>query len=504
LSVREYPKGPIASHLLGYVGEVNEIELAKHKGAYRLGDPIGRTGVERYYEQYLRGKPGYEKLEVDATGRVLRQLGYSPPEPGADLVLSIDAEVQKTAEQALAQGIARARGQTFRETGRRFKAPAGAAVVVDPTNGQVIAIASYPTFDLRKFVGGVEDEYFKYLNDPKNSYPLYNRAIQAAYPPGSTFKPIVATAALETGDAVRGDRYPCKTEFDIGGRPFRNWRPRNATISVAQSLIESCDTVYYYLAVEWWQKERAREKAGRSVYEVMPDWSRRFGLGTPTGIDLPTEAKGRVPDREWKQNMWDANRKEYCRKFQRTRERLWEDLCKTGYLWLPGDSANMSIGQGDVTATPMQMAMVYGAVANGGRVLEPRVALKVVRPDGAEVKQFRTRAKSVVRAKSSVFSYVRSALRGVVTAGTARFPYRGWPTGSIPVAAKTGSAEIAGKQPFSWFASYGPLDDPKYVTVAVVEEAGSGSQVSGPVVRRIMDEIFDLPPIPIVYGEASD
>lgn len=499
LPVRTYPRGALASHILGYVGETTEEELAT-LDRYRLGDKIGRTGIERTYEQHLRGQPGLEKLEVDARGRVLRVLGSRPATPGSDVYLSIDAKVQSVAEEALKQGIQRARGQTFRETGDAFRAPAGAAVVMDVQTGEVIAMASFPTFDIREFVGGVGNEYWSYLNNAKNKYPLLNRAVQASYPPGSTFKPFVATAALATGAGSPGGAYPCQSQFRFGDTVFRNWQPRNAQISIAQSLVESCDTVYYFFARNWWLQEQNQINDGKTPKETMQQWARAFGLGSKTGIDLPQETAGRIPDREWRREVWEANKESYCRTFERTRSALFEDLCERGFLWRGGDAVNMSIGQGDTLTTPMQMAVGYAAVANGGKVLEPHLGLKIVSPDGQKTRPVKPKVLSRIDATASVFRYVQRALTEVAERGTATFPFRGWPTGRIPVAAKTGSAEIAGKQPFSWFAAYGPSDDPKYVAVAVVEEAGFGSQVSGPIVRRIFDELFDQPPLPIVFG----
>ncbi len=505
LAVRTYPHGRVAAHILGYVGETTEAELAERKDqGYRLGDDIGRTGIERTYEQYLRGRPGLDKLEVDASGRVLGSLGRQEATPGNDVILSIDLAAQKVAEKALAEGILRARSQTFREDGRRFRAPGGATVVLDAQTGEVIAMASAPTFDPREFVGGVSDGYWGFLNDAKNDYPLLNRAIQASYPPGSTYKPILATAALTTGAASPGSRFPCTTQFRFGDTIFRNWQPRNATISLAQSLIESCDTVYYHLARNWWLTENSAVGDGKKPHETMQEWSRRFGLGSPTGIDLPQEVAGRVPDRAYRRTTWEANRKEYCDTYQRTRQALFEDLCERGFLWRGGDAVNMSIGQGEVETTPLQMAVAYAAIANGGKVMRPHFGIEVRRPGGKAVKRFAPKVTKNVDASASAIRYVQRALRDVSSEGTARFPYRGWPLDDIPMAAKTGSAEIGGKQPFSWFATYGPANRPKYVVVTVVEQAGFGSQVAGPVSRRIMDELFDRRPLPIVFGARSD
>jgi penicillin-binding protein 2 len=503
LPVRTYPFGTLAAQILGYVGETNQTELKTLKG-YQLGDSIGRTGIERTYERYLRGSPGLQKLEVDASGRVLGTLGDNQPLPGDDVQLSIDADVQKVAEQALFQGIERARSRNFPATGQAFLAPAGAAVVLNAKTGAVVAMASYPTYDPSKFVGGVSDAYWSFLNNPKNNFPLLDRAMQAAYPPGSTFKPILATAALATGAGSPNGLYPCQTNFKFGDRIFHNWQARNSVITIQQSLIESCDTVYYNFAKNWWLQENHQVGLNKQPYETMQVWARKFGLGVATGIDLPQETSGIIPGRAYRQAYWEANKKFYCDQFNKTHSLLYEDLCQRGYLWRGGDALNMAIGQGDVDATPLQMAVVYAAVANGGNVLVPHIGMKITTPAGKLVKTIGPVVRQRVGAPASTVQYVQRALAQVAVKGTAVFPYRGWPFSSISVAAKTGSAEIVGKQPFSWFATYAPAINPQYVVVAVVEQAGFGSQVAGPVSRRIMDELFHLKPLPIEFGGRSD
>ena len=505
LPVRMYPKGTLAAHVLGYVGETTEKELETLRDrGYRLGDSIGRTGVERTYEQSLRGKPGVDKLEVNSSGIVLRSLGAQEAVPGKDVMLSLDAEVQAIAEESLVQGMKRAQGRTFAETGERFLAPAGGVVVLDAQTGDVVAMASYPSFDPSKFVGGVDQAYFKFLNDADNHFPLLNRAMQSSYPPGSTFKPFMASAALDSGAMSAGSTLPCTGAFEFGDRVFHNWKGGSGNITLAQSLVESCDTVYYRLAANWWLKERRDERAGRKVYEIMQDWMRRYGLGRPTKIDLPNEEEGRVPGREYKQRLYDLNKVSWCDRAHRTRNVLYQDLCERGFLWRGGDAINLSIGQGDVLATPLQMAVGYAAIANGGKLLRPHVGLKITNPDGTLAEQVKTQVNSRVKIERPDLQYIQNALRQVALRGTGVFPFRGWPLNRISVAAKTGSAEIAGKQPYSWFAAYAPVDRPRYVVVSVVEQAGFGSQVSGPVVRRIMDKLFDLPLTPVVFGVRSD
>lgn len=504
LPVREYPRGSLGAHLIGYLSEVTEPELLG-RPTYRPGDQIGRTGLERTLEEYIRGVPGRRKLEVDASGNVLRVLGRQNPYPGANVRLTLDLGAQRVAEQALADGIRRARAQVFTGDGRYFEAPAGAVVVMDAQTGAVRAMASAPTFDLNAFVGGITDAEYRGLTAPGAHEPLLDRALQAAYPPGSTFKPIIATAALSEGAATTHERFPCKTEFRFGDRIFRNWRPRNSHITLRSALIESCDTPFYVLARDWWLGELREEDAGRPPREIIQEYARAFGLDEPTGIELSgSEEDGRIPDRRWRLGYWEANRDSYCRTAARTKDPLLQDLCERGYRWRGGDTVNLSIGQGDILTSPLQMAVAYAALGNGGKVLTPYLWSKVTAFDGTVVARGAPKVRGRVGASKAVQSYVRSALIEVARTGTAAFPYRGWPHDLIPVAAKTGSAEIAGRQPYSWFASFAPAGKPRYVVVAVVEEAGYGSQVAGPVVRRVMDELFGQDPLPIVFGTASD
>jgi penicillin-binding protein 2 len=322
------------------------------------------------------------------------------------------------------------------------------------------------------------------------------------YPPGSTFKPFMAAAALSTGLATTGGRYPCTSEYKYADRVFRNWKARNASISLAQSLIESCDTVYYNFGARWWGRERTAERAGKKVYEAQADWARKFGMGHPTKIDLPAESGGRIPDRAWRRAFWERNRGTYCRQFKRGGDAVSEDLCKRGYVWRPGDSINASIGQGDVQVSPLQLGVAYAALANGGRVMQPHVGRRIIGSDGKPARSIAPVVSGRVPLAGRPITYLHDSLAAVSERGTGVFPFRGWPFGRIRMASKTGSAEIAGKQPFSWFAAFAPAGAPRYAVVSVVEEAGFGSQVSGPIVRRIMDKLFDLPLTPIVYGTA--
>jgi penicillin-binding protein 2 len=504
LAVRDYPRGPVAPHLIGYLTEVDPGEVETMDG-YRPGDRIGRTGIERELEAELRGRPGRRKLEVDASGNVLSTINQLQPIPGNDVRLTLDSRLQKIAEDALASGLALARRSVFTETGESFRAPAGAVVVLDPRTGAVRAMASAPDFDLNRFVGGIGVDDFAKLTHPKAHQPLLNRALQASYPPGSTFKVVVATAALAEGAATERTRLPCQTEFEFGDRVFRNWRARNAHLTIREALIESCDTPFYVLGRDWWLGELHSEEAGRPPREIIQEYSRRFGLDAETGFALPGyEADGRIPDRRWRLGYWDANKDGYCRTARRTDDPLFVELCETGYKWRGGDTVNLSIGQGDILVSPMQLAVAYGAIANGGDVVTPYVVDRVIDRDGTVRVMPKPEPRGTVGVPQHVLGYVRSALEAVAVKGTGAYPFRGWPHSSIRVAAKTGSAEIAGKQPYSWFAAFAPANDPRYVVVSVVEEAGSGSGTSGPIVRRILDGAFHLPPLPFGFGGVSD
>ncbi|MCA1832219.1 MAG: hypothetical protein LC750_05720 [Actinobacteria bacterium] len=325
----------------------------------------------------------------------------------------------------------------------------------------------------------------------------------SAYPPGSTFKPFMAAAALSSHVATGAGGYPCTSEFVFGNRSFKNWTPVNDTISLGEALVQSCDTVFYRFGAEWWRHDQNQANAGRKPDEVMQKWARRFGLGRATGVDLPNEEAGRVPDRVWKRALWEKTRTFWCRE-GRSGNAVYRDLCQYGYIWRGGDSVNMSIGQGDITTTPLQLATGYAALANGGSVMRPHIGMRITSPSGKLLRTIKPKVTLRTGLPASYITYLQRALARVTTDGTAKFPFSGWPLDEIPVAAKTGSAEIAGKQPFSWFAAYAPATSPKYVVVSVVEQAGFGSQVSGPIVRRIMDKLFGRPLTRIEFGVRSD
>jgi penicillin-binding protein 2 len=476
-TLRRYVEGGLAPHVLGYLGQVSPDELEDPSFAdIRAGQLVGRGGVEQHYEEYLRGIDGWLKQEIDAGGELQGVLGLQEPTPGNDLVLALDRNIQALAEETLTEAMEQARGVAT-ETGY-LKATGGAVVVLDPNDGHVLAMASAPSYDPRLFLEPLSRrEYRRRFLLPAQNYPLNNRAISGQYPPGSTFKPFVAAAAIKGGYASPGGYYACPGEFivpgDTSGTVFGNWTDADlGVLSFADSLIRSCDTVFYEWGLDFYVDRKPRG-------EFMQHQLRQWGFDEITGIDVPGEQEGRIPDASWKQ----AVHAQYPELFPEP-------------TWLPGDNINMSIGQGDVLVTPLQLASAYAALANGGTLYRPQVALRVQKPDGEIIREFKGQEVGRVKIRPAHAAAITNALKGVVSSGsgTAVGAFTGWDHVQFPVAGKTGTSEVHGKQPDSWFAAFAPADDPEFVVVAVVEEGGHGSQVAAPIVRRVLEGLLDLEP----------
>lgn len=507
--LREYPHGSTAAHIVGYLGEITSEELeAERYTGYRGGELIGRAGIERERESELRGTHGRRRLEVDARNRVLRDLGEVLPVPGSDVRLTIDLDVQRLLERALAEGISVAR--TVEDEGEgpgrggTYKAPAGAAVVLDPRNGEVLAMASYPDYDPSLFVGGISIEDWENLGDADNHFPLINRAIQSSYPPGSVFKVIPATEALERGYLTQQSTLPCPGSWDWGPQTYHNWRRFDSgPMNLQQALVESCDPVFYELARRMWTDE---EREGDGSRERMSAHARDWGLGQPTGIDLPSERAGVVPGREWKRNYWEATKRIACLQAAQApagtyRKDVLTDICNDGHRWRGGDAVNMSIGQGEVQTTPLQIANVFAAVANRGTLYRPRVTAGYHRADGT-FEEVGPEVVGQLPVSAGHLDYVHAGLVGVTVGdGTASSVFEDFP---VATAGKTGTAEYKPKQPIAWYAGYAPADDPQYVVVAMVEEGGGGSLSAAPIVRRVFEGLFGLDESAIDPGEVTD
>ena len=470
--VREYPYGSLAAHVIGYLGEISPEALkTKKKEGYQAGDEIGLSGVEATYDSELRGKVGMTKLEVDANGNSIREISNVEPHSGENLQLTIDQDVQTLVEAALKSGVEAARTMQDPNSPKNYQGTGASAVVLDPKTGEVIAMASYPTFNLNDFTGGISAKSWQALTDPKNMYPLNNRAIMSELPPGSTFKVVTALGALQEGIVQPNTVFDCEHVFNIG--PFKDY-PKycwgtHGHIDLVNGIVQSCDTVFYTLGYQFYQRQGLNQ--GKPLWE----WARDFQLGKATGIDLTSEMGGRIPSPEWKKDF-NRNNAQY-------------------QVWYPGDTVNMAIGQGDILTTPLQMAYLYAGIANGGKFIRPHVMKTLQNVDGKVAKTAPVETAAEISLNPQMLQAVISALTGVVQGkGTASATFQGFPVAQIPVAAKTGTSEIAGKQPTAWFCSFAPAGDPKYVVAVAIEQGGHGGESAAPVARRILEKLFNLKP----------
>lgn len=431
--MRHYPHGILAAHLLGYAGEINERELEQRADqGYRSGDLIGRSGVERSYEPYLRGNDGAEFVVVNAMGRRVSTLSEGPPrppEPGHDVVLTVDLRVQQAMEQVMAS-VAR-----------------GAAVAIDPRDGGILGMVSRPAFDPNEFSEGLSVTRWRELSSG-GANPLLNRAIQGAYPPGSTFKIVTMMAALRSGVAEPSTRFhPCSGSYLYGGRSFGCWkRSGHGSLDFPEALQHSCDVYFYQVGI----------KLGLPRLEST---ARGFGLGDRTGIDLPQERRGLVPSPAWYDQRWGRGG------------------------WRKGLLLNLAIGQGELLVTPLQLALMAGQVANGGRPVRPHVVREV---RGVSARRPGRPVESGVQADAEAWETVRRGLELVVESGTgtaARVP-------DVRVAGKTGTAQNPHGQDHALFVCYAPADDPRIAMAFVIENSGHGGSVAAPMAGAVLRRLF--------------
>lgn len=485
LTQRNYPNGTVAAHLLGYVGQINDTELeAREDDGYKAGDTIGKSGVEQAYEDDLRGRPSVEKLEVDSKGNVLRTLGVQPAVQGNDLQLGIDLEVQALSEESLQQGLETARSSADRLTGERFAAAAGSVVVLDPNNGSVVAMASYPTFDPKDFVDGISQAKFAQLQDPAGFFPLNNRALQGLYAPGSTFKLVSALAALQEGLIQPRDTVVDTGSMTVGGQIFRNARSKpNGRIDLTRAITVSSDVFFYEIGKNFW------EARGRFGPAAIQEAARSLGMGEPTGIELPFEGEGRVPDPESRKKTHDANPTAFP-----TRD------------WFTGDNLNLAVGQGDLVVSPVQLANAYAAFANGGTVYAPRIASAVLDPSGRVLRKIDTQTLQTVDLPPSVRAPLLAGFEGAVADpdGTAFAAFQGFPLEEFSVAGKTGTAEVAGKQDSALFSAIAPVEAPRFSVTVVMEQSGFGASAAAPVARRVLEKLAGVEPTPVNRVGGSD
>jgi penicillin-binding protein 2 len=466
--LRDYPNGELAAHLLGNLGEVSaeELKMTRFKG-YSPGDVVGQSGLEWTYDSWLRGRDGVAKVQVDAMGR---PKGDDPvpggrlPEPGDTLVTTLDAKVQQGAEDALRYGIHLA------QTSGSPAANGGAAVVLDARDGQVIAMASYPSFDPAEWVGGISTKDYKKYTKKSANTPLLNRAIQESKAVGSTFKPVDAIAALEEGVITAGTSFFCPGSYvapnTLDNLKFYCWaRDGHGTLDLVQAITQSCDVYFYNVGYLFYQRKGTE----------LEDWAYRMGMGKTTGIDIPGEVAGRIPTPAWKKAYFKT---------------------AIDKIWKPGDSINLAVGQGNMEATPLQLAVSYATIANGGTLVVPHLGLKIVDPQGQTVRTLGPGKARKVDISGSTLDTVRRGLLDAANSpsGTASGVFAGYP---VTVAGKTGTAEVYDSEvmhnvDYAWYASYAPANDPKYVVVVMVEKGGHGGATAAPAARLIYDQLFEL------------
>ena len=445
--IRRYPNGTLAAHLLGYAGEINDVELDSLEVAgYRSGDLIGRTGVERSYEEIRRGRDGAEFVVVNAMGKRVSALEEEPPKApvnGHDLVLTIDLRIQRALEQAMS-GVER-----------------GAAVALDPRDGSVLALVSRPAFDPNEFSHGISFARWKEISEGEAN-PLLNRAIQGVYPPGSTFKVVSMTSALKNGVATPATHLqPCYGSYTYGSRDFACWKHSgHGSLNFVEALEYSCDVYFYQIG----------PKLGLPHLE---ETAHEFGLGERTGIDLPQERKGLIPTTAFYDERWGAGK------------------------WPKGLLLNLAIGQGELLLTPIQLAVLAAEVASGGRPVRPHVVLQVK----GETNSAHQRPKqSGVAADPAVWAAVHDGMERVVNSGTAtlaRVP-------GLRVAGKTGTAQNPHGKDHALFICYAPADHPEIAMAFVVENSGHGGVICAPIASTVLRKLYlpdslqnvKLPPVP--------
>jgi len=457
--VRDYPRGYLAAHLFGNVGEVTaeQLKLPRYRGL-RQGDLVGQSGVEYEYDRFLRGAPGATRIQVDSLGNTRGTLADKPATAGQNVRLTIDSELQATGEAALGS----------------FGLP-GAFVAMDPKTGEILAMGSTPTFDPSIFTKPITESQYKQLTAKQNDAPLANRAIQGLYPTGSIFKLITATAGLEDGLIAPDTIVDDTGKVTVDTINFKNSGDKvYGPIDMVDALRVSSDVYFYKLGLA--------AKASGAGGQIQ-DWAKLYGLGETTGIDLPAETEGLVPNPKWRNQLYT------------------EGL--TDRPWTDGDNVNLSVGQGDLQANPLQMAVAYSALANGGTVVTPHLAQSIETVTGETIEEVRPAAKRQIDfspgTREAILQGMEEALQDPT--GTAYQVFGNW---KIRVAGKTGTAQRGtGVPDQSWFAAMAPADDPEIVVVATVERGGFGADVAAPVGARILESYFKISQVPSAVGRSG-
>jgi penicillin-binding protein 2 len=487
-----------AAQTLGYLQPITAQEMKK-EGLPGTGfsgvDLVGQSGLEGEYDKALHGTIGKQTVRVNAAGQVTGIVKTTPPTAGDDLVTSINSTVQQDAENALASAVSRVQAEGNPD------ATSGAAVVMT-TTGRIIAMASYPTYNPAVWNGGITQQQFSQIfGTGGTAGPVYNLATQGQYFPGSTWKVTSTAAAVQAGYPLNG-QYACPASISIGTQSFNNdGNPNEGNMSLAQALVQSCDTVFYELAYGIYQGDdtAADDVTSPSApIQEMQKMELGWGFGKDTGVDLPGENYGTVPTREWLYYYWKDNAhtgEDWCKYGSANGsyvQQIEYDDCLYGNDWTAGQSVIAAIGQGYISVTPLQLANAYAALANGGTLYSPRVGEELVSPSGQVVQQINPPVLGHLPAAGSTLAYIRNALQGVVTSGTAAGTFAGFPLNQVCVAGKTGTAQAYGAKATSVFASFAPCNNPQYVVVMMIPDSGYGADVSAPAIKQIWDGIYGL------------
>ena len=508
ISIRSYP-GLVdvnAAHVLGYVGPLTEDDLTKSSKQYFRSESIGKAGLEIQYDSYLRGVPGIRTLIVDRKEVITRESQNTKPVAGDHLVTSLDIRLQAAAEQALEDAVKRGRANGY-------TSDSGAAVVMDIRTGRILALASYPTYDPNAFEKGLTVQQASDLFSEKKSVPALNRALQGLFAPASTFKTVSVVAAAAAGYDLQAS-YNCPSEVQVGTRAFQNYDSKNqGRMNMKKAVAVSCDTIWYKIAFDEWLRDGGlRPKSSPNDYFFKA--AEAFQITEKVGIDLPSESKSRLADRDYKKSWFEQNKDFYCNYKTRATKaqqtpfliQLAAENCVDGDKVRAGDAVNFSIGQGDTVVTPLKLTQMYAAIGNGGTIWQASIAKAIVKTDGTVIKTIAPNKLGTLTTAPSTVKFLQSALREVVVSGTGAGVFAGFP---IDISGKTGTGQVFGRNPngtlkddTSWFASYAPTKNPRFAVVMMVGQGGFGASTSGVGVKAIYEAIFGVKGNKVVPGAA--
>ena len=509
VAIRSYPSylNVNAAHVLGYVGPLTESDLLASNGKqYFRSETIGKTGLEIQYDSFLRGEPGIRTVIVDRKESITRESQNTQPVAGDHLVTSLDVRLQAATEKALKDAVLRGRANGY-------TSDSGAAIVMDVKTGRILALASYPTYDPNAWEKGLTIEQAADLFSEKKSVPALNRALQGLFAPASTFKAVSVVAAASAGYDLNAN-YKCPSQVQVGTRAFQNFDSKNqGTMNMKKAIAVSCDTIWYQIAFDEWLRDGGlRPKSNPNDYFFKA--AQAFQITEKVGIDLPSESRSRLADREYKKSWYQQNKDFYCNYKERATKaqqtpfllQLAAENCVDGDKIRAGDAVNFSIGQGDTVVTPLKLTQMYAAIANGGTIWQANIAKAIVKTDGTVIETFTPQKLGTLDIAASTIKFLQDSLREVVVSGTGAGAFSGFP---IEVSGKTGTGQVFGKNPngslkddTSWFASFAPSKNPRYAVVMMVGQGGFGASTSGVGVRQIYEAIYGVSGNKIIPGAA--